>query len=128
MIVLDTHVWVWWSAASRSLGVKIRRRIDRAERVLIPSICLWEVAMLVEKGRLRFDRPALTWVRQALLIPGVEVADLTPEIAVRASGLGSGFPGDPADRIIVATALENRAPLATKDERLCRQGLVETIG
>ena len=128
MIVLDTHVWVWWSTVSKNLSPKSRRRIDRAERVVIPAIALWEVAMLVEKGRLRFDRPVLTWVRQALLIPGVEVADLTPEIAVRASGLGARFPGDPADRMIVATALESRAPLATKDERLLRAGLVETFG
>lgn len=118
MIVVDTHVWVWWAAGSKKLGGRLRRRLDAAERVLVPAISTWEVAMLVERGRLEFDRPALTWIRQALALPGVELAALTPEIAVRAAGLGGGFPGDPADRLIVATALEMRAPLSTLDEGL----------
>lgn len=82
--------------------------------------------MLVQRSRLEFDRSVLTWIRQALALPGVELAAITPEIAVRAAGLGGDFPGDPADRLIVATALETRAPLATLDERLRGSGVVAT--
>ena len=83
--------------------------------------------MLVERKRLEFDRPALTWIRQALDLPGVELAPLTPEIAVRAAGLGADFPGDPADRLIVATALEARGPLVTLDGRLRAAGVFEIV-
>ena len=83
--------------------------------------------MLVQKGRIEFDRPLLSWIRQALTDSHVELVPLTPEIAVRAAGLGVNFPGDPADRLIVATALESRSPLATKDERLRRWEGVETF-
>lgn len=82
--------------------------------------------MLVRRGRLDLDRPVLTWIRQALALPGVEIAPLTPEVAVRASALGGGV-SDPADRIIAATALEARAPLVTLDEGLRNSGVVETV-
>ena len=127
MIVLDTHAWVWWAAGSTKLGRRAGRRIQSASHVSVPAVCAWEVAMLVAKGRLELDRPVLAWIRQALALPGVEAAPLTPEIAVRAAGLGAGFRGDPADRMIVATALEQRAPLVTKDENLRSSKLVETV-
>lgn len=127
MIVLDTHAWVWWAAGSTKLDARVRRRIDSAERILVPAISPWEVATLVRENRLEFDRPVLTWIRQALDLPGVEIVPLTPEIAVRAAGFGGDFPGDPADRLIVATALEVRAPLVTKDPNLRRSGTVATI-
>lgn len=127
MIVLDTHAWIWWAAGSKQLGARARRRIRTAKRVLVPAIATWEVAMLVQRGRLEVDRPLLSWIRQALALPDVELVPLTPEIAVRAAGLGNGFPGDPADRLIVATALESRSPLVTKDERLRGSRAVETV-
>jgi PIN domain nuclease of toxin-antitoxin system len=127
VIVLDTHAWVWWAAGSKNLGSRARRRIRSSERVLVPAISTWEVAMLVQKGRLEFDRPLLSSIRQALADSHVELVPLTPEIAVRAAGLGANFPGDPVDRLIVATALESRSPLATKDERLRRWEGVETF-
>lgn len=102
----------------------LQRLIAASDRILIPAISAWEVAVLVERGRLEFDRPALTWIRQALFLPCVELAPLTPEVAVRAAGIGGNSPGDPADRWIVATALEARAPLATMDDRVRRSGVV----
>lgn len=79
------------------------------------------------KGRIELDRPVLEWLQTALQEPRVELLPLTPAIAVQATRLGAGFPGDPADGIIVATALVEAAPLVTKDQKILDFTGVETI-
>ena len=74
--------------------------------------------MLVMKGRLVFDRDLEVWLDLALKLPGVQLASLSPRIAVRSARLGEGFRGDPADRIIVATALEYGCGIVSKDQRI----------
>ncbi len=74
--------------------------------------------MLVEHGRIGFDRDPLEWIEQALALRKVELLPLTPQVAVRSTQLGAGFHFDPADRLIVATALLLRAPLVTRDRRI----------
>ncbi len=74
--------------------------------------------MLTSKGRLELDRDVLLWVRQALALPKVSLVPLSPEIAVASVALGKGFPADPADRILAATALRLRASLITRDKGL----------
>ena len=83
--------------------------------------------MLVERGRLNLDRDVLEWIREALALPKATVLDLTPEVAVRSTRLGIHFQKDPADQLIVATALEHRAAIVTRDERIHRYGGIETI-
>ena len=83
--------------------------------------------MLVAKGRLRLDRDALVFVRQALSLPRMELLPLSPEVAVAAAGLAAQFPGDPADRMIAATALRAGAPVVSKDTRLRHLGELKTI-
>jgi PIN domain nuclease of toxin-antitoxin system len=118
VIVLDTHVWIWWISAPRKLSLRARRAIDEARELAVSAISLWEVAMLVAKSRLELDRDVGLWMRQALAAPRVLLASLSPEIAARSTKLGRDFHGDPADRLIVATALELNAALVTKDDRL----------
>ncbi|HQQ77157.1 MAG TPA: type II toxin-antitoxin system VapC family toxin [Thermoanaerobaculia bacterium] len=121
MILLDTHAWIWWAAETpRRLSARARRAIADSPSVGVSAISAWEVAMLVAKGRLELDRDVLVWIRQALSLPRVTLVPLTPEIAVRSTRLGDGFPGDPADRILVATARELGAQLVTKDRALRR--------
>ncbi len=74
--------------------------------------------MLVAKGRLVFDRDVAVWLDLALKLPGVELVALSPRIALRSAKLEEGFLGDPADRIIVATALEYGCTIVSKDERI----------
>ena len=128
MILLDTHAWVWWAAETpRRLSARARRAIADSPAVGVSAISTWEVAMLVAKGRLELDRDVLVWIRQALALPRVTLVPLTPEIAVRSTRLGDGFPGDPADRFLVATARERGAAFVTRDEALRRAEGVRRI-
>ncbi len=127
MILLDTHVWVWWAAEPKKLSARARKAIESTAEIGVSSISPWEVAMLVSKGRLELDRDTLTWVRQALALPGVTLIPLAPEIAVASAELGPDFPGDPADRILAATALRLRVPLVTRDRRLRAVKSLQTV-
>jgi PIN domain nuclease of toxin-antitoxin system len=118
VIVLDTHAWIWWVSAPQRLGRRARREIARARRVGVPAICCLEVATLAERGRIELDRPTLDWLEDALDEPNLDLLPLTPAVAVRAATLGDSFHGDPADRLIVATAILYSARLVTKDERI----------
>lgn len=119
MILLDTHVLVWLVAASRRLGSRSRALIERSLRtrgVAVSSITFWEIALLLERGRLPGLRDAAAWRRDVLAAGVVEQA-LDGSIALRASGL-AGMSEDPADRFIVATALVHEGLLVTADERI----------
>jgi PIN domain nuclease of toxin-antitoxin system len=118
VIVLDTHALIWWQSEPKRLGKKAARALKGAKRVGVPAICLWEFAMLEAKGRIRLDRTALAWLNEVLELPQVELLPLTPSVAVQSTRLPSAFHGDPADRLIVATALVEAAPLLSTDRRL----------
>ncbi len=124
--VLDTHAWIWWIAAPDKLSPRARGAIDAATELVVPAICCWEVAMLVAKRRLELDRDVLVWIRQALAQPRIELHALSPDASVRAASLQSAH-RDPADRMILATALVSRAPLISKDERLRASELVDVV-
>lgn len=83
--------------------------------------------MLVTKGRLRLDRDPLVWVQEALQLPRVTFLPLTPEIAVASTRLPGGLDGDPADRILAATALHLGAPLITRDRDLRGYAALRTV-
>jgi PIN domain nuclease of toxin-antitoxin system len=127
VIVVDTHAWIWWVSEPARLGKTARRVLDGARRVGVPAICCLEVAALAARGRIGLDRPPLEWMHAALALPRVELLALTPVVAVKAAGLPATFPGDPADRLIVATALLESAALVTRDGRIRRSGTAETV-
>jgi PIN domain nuclease of toxin-antitoxin system len=127
MIILDTHAWIWWVSDPGRLGRKAARVVRSARVLGVAAISCWEVATLVEKGRIRLDRSPLDWIEDALALPRVELFPLTPAVAVRAAQLGPVFPGDPADRLIAATALVQSASLITKDERLQKVTFLPTV-
>jgi len=127
MIVLDTHAWVWWATSSPRLSKNAAKAIHAARGVYVSAISCWEVAMLVAKGRLVFDRDVERWLELALKLPGVELVPLSLRIAVRSASLEEGFLGDPADCIIVATALEYGWVIVSKDRRIRRYRPVRVI-
>jgi PIN domain nuclease of toxin-antitoxin system len=118
VIVLDTATWIWRASDPKRLSTRALRAIDQAEQALVSAISVWEVAMLVSKRRIQLDRPVEQWVDIALALPRIQLAPLAPAIAVRSTKLPGEFHPDPANRIIIATALENAAPIITPDERI----------
>ena len=129
-LVLDTHAWVWWLSKPEKLSRKQRSAIDRArtrgsDTLLLSIISGCEVALLVQGGRLRLPVQLESWLDDETSIPGLEVVPLTVPIiaaAARLTGLR-----DPADMLIVSTALHHGAPLVTSDARIGDSGLVQVI-
>lgn len=118
-VLADTHVLLWWLAGGGRLSRSADRAIDDASRVLVSPISCWEVGTLERQGRIRLDRPVSNWVAALLDDPRTAVAALSAEAAAWAGSIADDrFPGDPADRLIYATARELRVPLVSKDERL----------
>lgn len=129
MIVLDTHIWVWWVHGAAELTLSQASVIEEAESDVIgvSAISCWEVAKLVERGRLTLPCPVDEWLRQALDYPGVRQIELSPEIAVASTQLPGEFHKDPADQIIVATARVSDCPLVTSDQKIVSYEHVETV-
>lgn len=119
MILLDTHTLIWLSTGSSRLGKKSKRVIDigyQEGHVAVSAISFWEVAMLVERKRVELSMSATGW-RKDLLGAGLEEVKVGGEIGILAASL-ENFHGDPADRLITATALEQRAQLITADGKI----------
>ena len=127
MIVLDTHAFVWFAVESDRLSSRARHAIGLADALGVCAITCWEVAMLVEKERLRLDRDTLEFLRQALALPRVELLPLTTEVSVAAARLAATTLADPADRMIAATALEAEAAVVSRDARLRGVAGLKTI-
>jgi PIN domain nuclease of toxin-antitoxin system len=125
VIVLDTHAWFWLVASPEHLSEEGAQAIDKSDRLGISAITCWEIAMLVEKGRIEIDRPVQRWLEDALTSTATVLLPIDPAVAALAAQLP--LHGDPADRIIVATAITSGAELLTKDQKIRASGLVPTI-
>jgi PIN domain nuclease of toxin-antitoxin system len=122
LTVLDTHVWIWVVEGDRTaLSAPAIEAIERAAKggaVRVSAISVWEVAMLEVKGRISLSRPVDDWVRAALHAPGVRLLPLSPEIAIESTRLPAVPRGDPADRILMASARHLGGQLATCDREI----------
>lgn len=123
MIVLDTHAWIWWVADSRRLSAPARQRIDQAVEVSgvhVSAISCWEVSLLVRRGRLELSMPLDEWISHSESLPYLHFVAVDPQIALLSNALPGPWHDDPADRIILATALHLGAALVSKDGKLRR--------
>jgi PIN domain nuclease of toxin-antitoxin system len=129
VILLDTHIWVWWVHGDARLTPTQLSHLqaNEASGLGVGVISCWEVAKLVEVGRLVLPCPVSDWMDQALAYPGVQLIDLTPRIAVESTQLPAPFHRDPADQIIVATARVHDIPLLTADAKILQYPHVRTL-
>lgn len=130
MIALDTHALIWFVSSPAKIPAKARRLLDGAvaakEPIAVSSICLWEVAMLVERKRLELAMPVSVWIKHVESVPWFSFVPVDNHIAVGAVHLDGFAHKDPADRIIVATALGLNATLVTADTRLRSYARIKT--
>lgn len=130
MIVLDTHVWVLFVSNPELLSKRAKRSLDTAmeeKGILISSISAWEVALLVAKKRLRLTLGVTDWIAKSEALPFITFIPVDNSIAIKSVNLPQPLHSDPADRIIIATAISMGAPLLTKDEKILKYPHVQTI-
>ena len=117
-VLLDTHVVQWWSAEPERLSDTATKTLAEADQLAVAAISWFELAWLAAHERIIVTIPVRSWLEQ--LADGLQTLGLTPAIAATAMALPSSFPGDPADRLVFATAVEHGCLLVTKDGRLRR--------
>jgi PIN domain nuclease of toxin-antitoxin system len=129
MIVLDTHAWIWWASNPAFLSETAKGIIDGAVKernIFISAISTWEVAILVSRGRLKLTMSASDWVAASEALPFLNFVSVSNNIALKSVQLPGALHNDPADRIIIATAVSLGAVLVTKDEKIRNYPHVKT--
>jgi PIN domain nuclease of toxin-antitoxin system len=127
-VLLDTHVWVWWLTGGSPLSRKECTTLDElAERrsLFISAISLWEAQMLHARGRLELPVPFPEWLAEAADERILTVVPLDVAVVHALAALPASFHGDPADRLIVATARSRKLPLATRDAAIRKSRMVK---
>ena len=130
MIVLDTHAWIWWVSSPEYLSETAKQIIDEAatgKNIFISSISAWEIAILVSRGRLKLTMNPADWVAASEALPFFDFVPVSNSIALKSVQLPGILHDDPADRIIIATAVSLGAVLVTKDEKIRNYPHVKTV-
>ena len=131
MIALDTHALIWWLSRNSQLAIRARRLIDKESKtpdnLCVSSISIWEIAMLVSKGRLILRVNLEDWIAQAEKVEAIQFVPVNNRIALRATQLPEPLHKDPADRIIIATTMELGCRLVKGDRKITAYPQVETV-
>lgn len=115
-VLLDTHVVHWWSAEPQRVSAKAQDALEAADELAVAAITWYELAWLARRERIVVSVPIRTWLQG--LSAQVRTIPMTPAVADGAASLPASFPGDPADRLIYATAIEHGLGLVSKDRRI----------
>lgn len=115
-VLLDTHVVHWWSAEPKRISKPARNALEEADEHVVAAISWYELAWLAKHERIVVNIPIRSWLQG--LATQLRTIGMTPAIADTAVSLPSSFPGDPADRLIYATAIEHGLKLVSKDRAI----------
>jgi PIN domain nuclease of toxin-antitoxin system len=130
LILLDTHAWLWWVSEPNQLSDKGLGLINEAIKnntVFISCISTWEISLLVKKKRIELSHPLRQWVAVSERQPFISFLPITNEIVLKSNLLPGEIHQDPADRLIIATALTHQVPVLTKDRKIRDYDEVDTI-
>jgi PIN domain nuclease of toxin-antitoxin system len=130
MILLDTHIWIWWINGSPQLPQKLMKTIKTSMKkndIYISTMSTWEISMLVKMDRLQLRIPLKEWLETCESMPYINFVSVSNKIALESVNLPGTFHKDPADRIIVATSRIMKMPLATQDKKIIEYQHAETI-
>ena len=129
MIILDTHIWIWWVHGSEKITNTQAEiiQVNETDIIGVSAITCWEIAKLVEQDRIDLHCPLKEWFTQALSYPGINLFELSPDIAIESTQLPGEFHKDPADQIIVATARLHNCKLVTSDSKILEYPYVESV-
>jgi PIN domain nuclease of toxin-antitoxin system len=130
MILLDTHSWIWWVDQQAQLSPAAQRALEKVTEknpVLVSAISVWELYMLVKKGRLSLRTDPAHWVHQCELSPKIRFVPVDNEIARISVQLPMEVHEDPADRLIIASAISLGATLITKDQKIRSSKVVQSL-
>ena len=126
MVLLDTHIWLWYAEGDgEQLAAASVRRLDdvrRSEGLLISAISVWEIGVQHRKGRIQLSAPLRDWVHQALSPAGMSLLPIDADVAAESTLLPGEPHGDPADLLLIATARLKGAVLATRDQDILEYG------
>lgn len=130
MILLDTHILLWWLSEPKKLSPAARRAINAGRKrrdIAVSAISVFEIRSLLERGRLELAIGADRWFGALISLPEISIEPVSARIAWVAGAFGPVFPGDPADRIIAATGQVLDAELITADQKMRGSGVIRTI-
>lgn len=130
VILLDTHTFVWWVSSPQKLSKAARQKIDIAasqSAIYISSISIWEIVLLASRGRLEFSIDIEDWINRCESLPFLNFVPVDNHVAIKANRLPEPFHQDPADRMILATALILNATLVTRDDKILSYPHVESF-
>jgi len=130
MILLDTHVWIWVVSNPENLSKKAKQYVKTAiaeKGIIISSISAWEVALLVVKNRLKLKLNVNDWITRSETLPFIQFIPVDNSVAVQSVNLPEPIHSDPADRIIIATAISMGIPVVTKDEKILNYPHVQSV-
>lgn len=130
MILLDTHVWIWWVQDPGRIPVAARRRIEAEEAdggLVVSAVSFWEIALKNSIGKLELPMDVRSWLSAARRYPGIRIVNLSAEAAMESTMLPGTFHNDPADRFLVAQSRVSGMPIITADRKILAYPYVEAI-
>ena len=130
MILLDTQSLIWLTGDKKKLSLKALRYIEKSiskKEIFVSSFSIWEISLLVKKGRLKLTTDIASWIEQIEDLNILQFIPIDNEIAIKSVFLPGSFHQDPADRIIIATALVYGASIITSDRRILKYPHVQSI-